>query len=620
MSYVLITDCDIDEEKSRCVVKCTRINRKLNTQNKDSVAYHLSNEWYHLIRYLSQNTHPHTQLSIAMQPAKSDSDPHDNIYEFRSNVQRICGQNGISLSANKIRDSNCFSMSNIEIPEVTKPFIPLAEVQPTRGQGYVVGIVTKSSDVRHCRGFHSYSKQIRIRDASLSDDSYDFEVMLFDHSNSFFPDCAVNDIIKFERITIKWRTAYTPFYQGTAALCDGDAIFAVIDPISGHLKHSNHMNYKLDNMDQYWLHLTARTPVQSSNQIVRSSNDNDNVNSTSSTTTCNEIDDNIGPISQKMLCDIRAEDERFNILVMITDRFFPCAAEDVDPNDKNYDFYWVIWDGSDCTNNKHLFETYEGTDEENACRMEVDEGKASTTVLSYKEAKHIGSKVRLFVNLTEDDEWHVVSCINLIDLGQWAYFQNIRLDNDSSQLIYDVDSTIYGAECLRGRHHAVRDMKQDLLVWNLYQKARVVTDVSSINPHHYYQSLSMIRSVNDINRSHCKYRIMGKVVEYFPKDMDQFIQWNDEADRFKRIVFALRLRDASGDVIPVFFADDEALIFLGISDKCMSLSREAVLEEVRFCMKIIMNDSSMIDVCIRSYKSVHRNVICYKAFDTVLIK
>eukprot|EP01083_Nonionella_stella_P255330 876507_1 len=141
----------------------------------------------------------------------------------------------------------------------------------------------------------------------------------------------------------------------------------------------------------------------------------------------------------------------------------------------------------------------------------------------------------------------------LVDLGQWVLFQNIWLDNETKQLKYDEHSVILDAAsgdiCFDERHRAVHDKKLDMLTWNVYQNAVVVTDVSAIHPHHHYQAFTIIHSVKDINTINCKYRIMGKAVKHNPKKCCNWIQWDEEEDCLKRIVFGLVIQDASGGSI-----------------------------------------------------------------------
>ena len=91
--------------------------------------------------------------------------------------------------------------------------------------------------------------------------------------------------------------------------------------------------------------------------------------------------------------------------------------------------------------------------------------------------------------------------------------------------------------------------------------------------------------------------------------------------------FVLFIKDASDGEIPVIFTGTEAEHFLGMGtigdlsgSNSESESKCEQLVEIEKCIEMIMNEKSILDVCIRSYQPKGRPLIAYKAMDTKLVE
>eukprot|EP01084_Bolivina_argentea_P257847 434491_1 len=249
--------------------------KDLNTISNETRIVYLYDEWHKIMQYLWKNKHTNTQISITLNNIPIDNNTHtyhtktmqiNSSIEFKTNLQRICNQNGIILDANNILEySNDLNRLNNNYFQSNILYIPLSELKEMKTGANICGYITKSGPINKTNGIHKYSKQIRIRDLSLNKTSFDFEIMLFNYTEDGFPICELNDIIQFNNLFIKWRTAYSNgFFQATIRLNENVCKFTVINHINGNIKYSNINNRPRNNLDKYFMYLN---PMNTNNNI-----------------------------------------------------------------------------------------------------------------------------------------------------------------------------------------------------------------------------------------------------------------------------------------------------------------------------------------------------------------
>ena len=658
---------------------------------KKSTAY-LLDEWAEVMEYFwntSNKERDNTQISITFYGIRiekipeSDIDPtqdkniafildkdtpnDENVWiEFKSCCNRITGRNGIRLTKqdviNHLSTDHEFKLNirnngNANFLSPNYPYRPLSEFIQTK-QGYIYGFVTNELSIKPCKGKHNFSKQIRIRDATLPWDSDDFQIMFFGDDVDQFPNVREGDLMRLHRINIQYRTEVSNF-QGTFDLNKTFMTFIVIDgnltiPNNNEcVRHSSSQNYSFDELvDGYfvkYLKNACRIRQEKTNPdlLKLTQQQQDNIG---------EINiPNVMGINRNVfiyLNEIQSTHDRINLVVMIMARL----DIDDDENDNNMDnddemdnddddamdnmeFYWVIWDGSDCERNKDLIQLCDPEElknnEENDKdddAMDIDENdddnKWNAETTYDKNQKIIGSKVKVLVSPEYET---AVQCYNDIEVGTWVELSNIKVDHTKKQLIYDKNSKIYSK--INWRNNTFVQQRHDMLYSKIDSNTNVITHISSINPQHQYQSWTPIKSIIKMKTKHCKHKIRGKCIGYYPSNIQKFttkIEDNGAGSSNEMDIdpyylrFVLWIQDASDAKISVIFEGKEAERFLGIEDpEDLTTSNNGdneQLQEIGHCMEMIMNDSNLIDVCIRSYVPKHRNLILYKAFDTVLIQ
>ena len=190
-----------------------------------------------------------------------DTPNDENVWiEFKSCCNRITGRNGIRLTKqtvlNHLNNSNEFNLNirnngNTNYLSPQYPYIPLSELVPLSHKGYIYGFITNALAIKPSKGWHNFSKQIRIRDATLPWDSDDFQIMFFGDEIDQFPDVQEGDLMRIHRMTINYRVEVTNF-QG---LCDLNKKFMTFLVIDGNLtipnnkecvRHASSQNYTFD--------------------------------------------------------------------------------------------------------------------------------------------------------------------------------------------------------------------------------------------------------------------------------------------------------------------------------------------------------------------------------------
>ena len=272
---------------------------------------------------------------------------------------------------------------------------------------------------------------------------------------------------------------------------------------------------------------------------------------------------------------------------------------DLDLGADTMQFYWVIWDGSNCETKQDLMKIYYGKEnindhkEDDQDPMDVDndndneeDNKWEVGGL-YQNANIIGSAVKILVSPEYET---AIQCYNDIAVGSWVELSNICVDHDKKELIYDSKSKIYSKIQINANKFI--QQRLELIYFNIQQHTNIITHISSIIPHHQYQSWSTINSILKIKETHCKYKIRGKCIAYYPANIEEFsVKHGDEY----RLQFGLSIQDSTGSIINVIFDGDAAEQFFGVSDvEDLSKPNCEQLQDIGKGMEFIMNEASII--------------------------
>eukprot|EP01083_Nonionella_stella_P018984 52808_1 len=566
-------------------------------------------------------------------------DTHPNAYiEFKTCCNRICGRRGIRLTYNDVinhcNGTNPIDIANNANTLFLKPsyaYIPLSELLPTersnQPNGFLYGYVTMSGGLKTCTGRHGFYKQIRIRDSSLSWDADDLQIMIFGNDPNAFPNCRESDLIRFHRVEINYRPEHNTFQS----LVKLDKVWVAYLVFDGNLTIPNNkeaikqirgQKYTFDELvDGYFIKYLKEAcrlrQEQTNPDLVRLANQNQ-VNKVELP---NVLTVNRNP--HRLLNEIKAEDVRLNVTVMITARLD--IIEEAKKNDTAMDvddqfsFYWVISDGSVCSDNSNVIHAYTKEEHQNIVSMVNDAQDSMDTdddshSKIWKCDNNYGDNERImgsFVKVLVKPEYETaIQCFQEIQVGQWVMLINILFDKDRKELIYDMHSQIDGNATISedvGR-------RLELLYYNIIEQTQVVSACQV--PQHEFQSYSSIRSVLDCDAPHCKYKILGKCLGHCPGRIVEFTKSGNG------LQFVLYIEDASGGVIPVILEKKQALCFFGLDEigDLRHSNNQQQLTRIEECMKRVMEDTSLLDLCIRSYVPKNKDFVLYKAIDTVLIK
>ena len=635
---------------------------------KRMTAY-LLDEWAEIMEYFWKNndkTREQTQISITFYGIRvekipeADCDPvqekniafildentpnNENVWiEFKTCCNRITGRNGIRLTKQDVKNHlngsnklNILNNGNINFLTPSKPYLPLSELKIIK-RGCVYGYITNVKELGTCRGIHNLSKQIRIRDATLPWDSDDFQVMFFGNHQDQFPNVREGDLMRIHRLEINYRLEVQNF-QGVVKLDKKWVSFIVID---GNLtmphnkecvRHSNSENYSFDQLvDGYfvkYLKDACRIRQERTNPDLINNINIDVINIP-----------NVLGVNQNMfiyLNEIQQTHDRINLVVMIRARIAAQQQQQQDDDDDdgdlnldesdNFQFYWVIWDGSNCQNNKDLLQFYDeedlkinGDNDDNKNGMDVDieedENEYDDKWIT-SSTHNIGSLVKILVS---SEYMTAVQCYNDINVGSWVELSNIKVDHQGKQLIYDKHSKIYSK--INWKYNKFIQQRHEMLYFNIIKNTNIITHISSIIPHHQYQSWTTISTILKIKQNYCKYKIRGRCIAYHPINIQTFTKKKENSNNEYKLQFVLWIKDASDSKISVIFDGKEAERFFGIENaEDLTKENSEQLQEIGHCMENVMNKSSLMDLCIRSFKPKGRNLILYKMFDTVLIK
>eukprot|EP00484_Ammonia_sp_Unknown_P022891 CAMPEP_0197033142 /NCGR_PEP_ID=MMETSP1384-20130603/11632_1 /TAXON_ID=29189 /ORGANISM="Ammonia sp." /LENGTH=506 /DNA_ID=CAMNT_0042462911 /DNA_START=15 /DNA_END=1532 /DNA_ORIENTATION=+ len=497
-----------------------------------------------------------------------------------------------------------------------------------------------------CRGKHNFFKQVRMRDASLAWDADDLQVMFFGNDISKFPQCNESDLIRIHRLELNFRAEPVNAFQGVVKLDKKFICFVVFD---GNLtmpnnrecvRHSVSEQYSFDDVvDAYFIKYLKAACRQRQERI-----NPDLVRMAESDI---KAVPNVLGVNQNVavyLNEIQADYDRVNLVVMLIGRLDDeeehakqandADADDVDDDDLDVDsmrlqFYWIVWDGSYCGEQADLFELHEmhrirhvvddemkqtvnDNDEEEEELMEVDEAEDAgmnesewDTEMMYNDAKIIGSAVKMLVC----PEYELaVQCYNDIAIGDWVQLINVKVDRQRKQLVYDEHSKIYSK--IQVSSNKFVQQRLHFVHYRIQQNTDVITHISSMVPHHQYQAFTPIAIIAKSNEVECKYRVRGKCVGYHPYNIQKFSRQIPRESGKEHvheceyeIVFVLVIRDSSDAAMNVIFEGDEAKRFFGIERaEDLSKAESEQLQEIGHCMQVVMNEKSMMEVCVRSFQ------------------
>lgn len=626
-----------------------------------------------------------------------DTPQSDDVWiEFKTCCNRICGRNGLRFTkqrmiahvtgTDKIKIAgNC----NSEFLSPSYPYMPLQEVRPfpigmseRTAKGCVYGYVSQSEPPKHTRpgAPDAYSMKICMKDATVDpreEVSEGFHVMIFGNRIEKFPGVQVGDIIRFHRLHMNYRPpkeSFPGYFQGVFSLSKcpkklGNS-FIVIDgnrtlPINKEsVKQTSHENCTFDEASDGHIIKYLREYVH----FLRTNQNAQNTGEHTPTLIDGVTDaDPLANHEVVYLNEIEDRHERVNAVVMIVgkvdiDNSNDNDEEDInmsDESDDTLEFYWRIWDGSYCKDNRDILSfSLQNDDEKNGKddtdrKMDVDadgngddDGKQDVDQSTmdqdqdqddnqlstkwevdclYHDERVIGSRVRVLVAPEYET---AVLCETDIAVGSWVRLSGILVDHQKKQLVYDDLSQIQTIDAMNVRSNKFIEQRMKLVYHQIHTQTNVVTTISSIVPHHQYQSFTPIRSVINCKVVDCRYLIKGKCTKYYPLDLKQFSRKCKDGSGFW-MFFVLFIKDASDGEIPVIFTGTEAEHFLGMGmigdlsgsdSESESESKCEQLVEIQKCIEMIMNEKSILDVCIRSYQPKGRPLIAYKAMDTKLVE